>query len=318
MKNTRNWLTILILPLIFLSNSALAEFDNNRSAVCKKSAGDTIEVFSGENPFKQDADVSRTGDQCSEIPDAYRINIFKFGTCKTDPFTSNDFSSCSYFMDSTTSVPHTIVGVGAPTKLAVTGAIPAGNYAYAFMILSNSLEVKHEQTYDTSMYSNPDGEGITQGTTCWSINYTTTYGGFDPTLRNNGTVLSTGIECGSSSDARADFTKEIFDSMGEGHPEAFVASDDDSFTLPSGDSMRAKLLQSDNVTTATGYANAERIFVRIAFAREKVVKEFSNIEVQFKLTDAVSVDSGWDPDNSRQYIVKMGADPFQMDIVVTP
>ena len=79
MKNTRNWLTILILPLIFLSNSALAEFDYNLSAVCKKSAGDTIEVFSGENPFKQSADVSRTGDQCSEIPDAYRINIFKFG-----------------------------------------------------------------------------------------------------------------------------------------------------------------------------------------------------------------------------------------------
>ena len=60
MKNTRNWLTILILPLIFLSNSALAEFDYNLSAVCKKSAGDTIEVFSGENPFKQSADVSRT------------------------------------------------------------------------------------------------------------------------------------------------------------------------------------------------------------------------------------------------------------------
>ena len=54
------------------------------------------------------------------------------------------------------------------------------------------------------------------GTTCWSIDYTTTYGGFDPALRDKGSVSSTGIKCGAAEDAAPAFTKEIFDSMGEG------------------------------------------------------------------------------------------------------
>ena len=79
--------------------------------------------------------------------------------------------------------------------------------------------------------------------------------------------------------------------------------------------MRAKLLQDDNASIATGFANAKRIFVRIDFATDKVVTASSKFEIKFKLTDAVSVDSGYDGGN--QYIVKMGADPFQVDVVVT-
>tara|TARA_B110000503_G_scaffold9287_1_gene12628 strand:- start:3768 stop:4745 length:978 start_codon:yes stop_codon:yes gene_type:complete len=324
MKNTRNWLMILILPFIFASSSALAVFDDNISGVCEKSSGSIIKVYPGlgspvnSNPFKQAANTSNDGDQCSEIPDAYRINIYKFGTCTADPFTANDFSTCSYFINSDTPVIHTIEGVGAPTPLVTTGVVAPGTYGYGFMILSNSLEVKHTQTYDTAMYSNPDGGGIEQGTTCWSIDYTTTYGGFDPALRDKGSVSSTGIKCGAPESAAPAFTKEIFDSMGGGvSEEPFLATDAVSHTLPSGDSMRAKLLQADNLTTATGYGNAQRIFARIDFAADKVVTASSSFEIKFKLTDAVSVDSGYDSDNNRQYIVKMGADPFQVDVVVT-
>jgi len=315
MTNTRNWLMILILPFIFASSSALAVFDDSISHVCEKSSGSTIRVYAGTLPFKQAADTNNYGDQCSEIPDAYRINIYKFGTCTADPFVANDFSTCSYFIDSETPVVHTIEGVGVPAPLATTGVIAPGTYGYGFMILNNSLEVKHTQTYDTYMFSNPAGGGVVSGPTCWSIDYTTSYGGFDPALREKGSTSSTGIECGAPGTEAPAFTKEIFDSMGEGHPADFLATDATSHTLPSGDSMKAKLLQDDNKSVATGFGNAKRIFAVIDFATDKVVTASSKFEIKFKLTDAVSVDSGYDGGN--QYIVKMGADPFQVDVVVT-
>ena len=320
-------LLILILSLfIFVSSFALAEFNDNLSGVCEKSSGSIIKVYqglgspapAGSSPFKQAADTSNDGSYCNEIPDAYRINIYKFGTCTADPFAANDFSTCSYFIDSETPVVHTIQGVGVAAPLATTSVIAPGTYGYGFMILNNSLEVKHTQTFDTAMFSNPDGGGIVSGTTCWSIAYTTTYGGFDPALRNKGKVGSTGIECGAAADAAPAFTKEIFDSLGEGFgEEAFTATDATSYTQPSGDVMRAKLLQDDNASIATGFANAKRIFLRVDFATDKVVTASSNFEINFKLTDAVAIDTGYDVGAERQYIIKLGADPFQVDLVVT-
>jgi hypothetical protein len=75
------------------------------------------------------------------------------------------------------------------------------------------------------------------------------------------------------------------------------------------------LLTQDNETTSPSAADAARIFARIDFANDKVVTESSSFEIKFKLTDAVSLDSGWNGFNN--FMVKMGADPFQVEIVVT-
>lgn len=313
MKNIHNCLITLMLSIIFYSSSALAVFDENLNQACEKD-GSAIKVYNGANPFKQAADINNVGDQCSEIPDAYRINIYKFGTCTADPFATNDFSTCEYFINSDdTPVVHTIKGVGSPQSLATTGSIAPGTYPYGFMILSNSLEVKHTQTYDTAMISNPNGNGETTGSTCWSIDYTTTYGNLLLAYSGKGTIADTGIECGSANAAAPAFTKEIFDTMGD---ESYVSTDPGEFTLPSGDTMRAKLLTSDNKTTSPSAANAARIFARINFANDKVVTESSSFEIKFKLTDAVSLDSAYDALSNKQYMVKMGADPFQVEVVV--
>ena len=304
---------ILILPFIFASSSALAEFSDDYSHACEKSSGDIIMVYpTPAAPFRQAEAPGLDGDQCSEIPDAYRINIYKFGACKQDPFISKDFSTCEYFIDSPTPVVHTIIGIGSPQPLATTGSIAPGTYSYGFMILSNSLEVKHKQTYDTAMNSIPNGTAVKTGTTCWSIDYTTTFGGLLPLHAGKGTTTNTGIECGLANNAQPEFSKEIFDTMGDG---AYVAIDPGEFTLPSGDKMRAMLLTQDNETTSPSAADAARIFARIDFANDKVVTESSSFEIKFKLTDAVSIDSGWDGANN--FMVKMGADPFQVEIVVT-
>ena len=304
-----------MLPIVFYSSSALAVFDENLNRACEKSSGSTIKVYPGANPFRQAENVNNDGDQCSEIPDAYRINIYKFGTCTADPFVANDFSTCEYFINSdNTPVVHTIVGVGSPQPLATTGSIAPGTYPYGFMILDNSLEVKHTQTYDNAMYSNPNGGGETSGTTCWSINYTTTFGSEIPAYSTKGTIADTGIECGVANAAAPAFTKEIFDTMGDG---SFVSTSPGEFTLPSGNTMRAKLLKSDNKSIATSGVDAARIFARINFANDKVVTESSSFEIKFKITDAVSLDSAYDAGTLKQHMVKMGADPFQVEVVVT-
>ena len=301
-----------MLSIIFYSSSTLASFDENLNQACEKD-GSAIKVYGGAEPFKQAADTLKLGDQCSEIPDAYRINIYKFGTCTSDPFATNDFSTCEYFINSDdTPVVHTILGIGSPQPLATIGSIAPGTYSYGFMILSNSLEVKHTQTYDTGMSSAPNGTAVKTGTTCWSIDYTTTFGGLLPLYAGRGTTANTGIECGLASDAQPEFTKEIFDTMGDG---GYLATDPGEFTLPSGDTMRAKLLTQDNKTTSPSAADAARIFARINFANDKVVTESSSFEIKFKLTDAVSLDSGWD--GADNFMVKMGADPFQVEVVVT-
>ena len=314
MTNTRNRLMILILPFIFASSSALADFSDDYSHACEKSIGDIIKVYpTPAAPFRQAEATARDGDQCSEIPDAYRISIYKFGTCTEDPFATRDFSTCSYFIDSNdTPVTHIIEGVGVRKPLAMTGVIAPGTYGYGFMILSNSLEIKHTQTYSADMRSNPNGNGEFSGPTCWSIDYTTTFGSEIPAYETKGRYDDTGIKCGATVDALPEFTKEIFDTMGDG---SFLATEPGEFTLPSGDKMRAKLLESDNTTEATSAAGAARIFARINFATDKVVTASSQFEIKFKLTDAVSVDS--DHNGGNPYIVKMGADPFQVDVVVT-
>jgi len=303
-----------MLPIVFYSSSALAVFDENLNRACEKSSGSTIKVYPGANPFRQAENINNDGDQCSEVPDAYRINIYKFGTCAADPFAANDFSTCSYFIDSETPVAHTIQGVGVAAPLATTGSIAPGTYPYGFMILDNSLEVKHTQTYDSALYSNPNGGGETFGTTCWSINYTTTFGSEIPFYSTKGTIADTGIECGAANAAAPAFTKEIFDTMGDG---SFVSTGPGEFTLPSGNTMRAKLLKSDNKSIATSGLDAARIFARINFANDKIVTESSSFEIKFKITDAVSLDSAYDTGTLKQHMVKMGADPFQVEVVVT-
>ena len=46
-----------------------------------------------------------------------------------------------------------------------------------------------------------------------------------------------------------------------------------------------------------------------------VLPKFNNRKIKIKLTDAVSVDTGYS--SSKLYAVKMGADPVQVDVVIS-
>lgn len=314
MKNKLG-LVILVMPLIFLSSLTVAEIDGP----CEKTSGEIIRVYSplnSDNHTFKSIDGSQAGDQCSEIPDAYRVTLYRFGLCKANPFTANDFSSCEYYVDSDAGVTHTITGgVGIKSPLPITSTPTPGTYNYIVMLLSNTFNIKHTQEFSGTVYSNPNGDGEVSGTTCWSVAHTTAYGNFGSDYDSKGTSSNGGIQCGSADNAAPAFTTEIFDTLGEGEgTEAFRAVNSGSMEV-GGNAMFAKLLQSDNETTASAYTNAERMLVVIDTAAPKVLLPTSQVEIKIKLTDAISVDTSYA--SSKIYAVKMGADPVQVDVVIS-
>ena len=304
---------IMLMTILSLSASFVSA---QSTQACTKSSGTTIKIESAasSNPFKTLS--ARATDACAEIPDNYRINIFKFGLCTGNPMTANDFSSCSYIVNSDAAVTHNITGVGTGTALATNSTLASGTYGYMVIVLANKLEIKHTQTYDGTIYAKPNGGTETSGVKCWSLaDYGTSYGNWGTEFDLKGSSDSAGLTCGAADATQVNFgyTSETFDTMGEGEGEGAWTAEADIFAVDAG-SMDARLLQT-NETTATSHVNAAKLMAVVDFTANKVITPNSQIELKFKLTDAVSVDHS--KNGSKIYAVKLGADPFQVDFVVT-
>jgi hypothetical protein len=273
---------------------------------CERVDG-AIKIYEiGENPVK-DTD-GNSGDACKELPDNYKINIFRFGLCKTSPYNAtNNLDSCSFLVNSDTGVSHEIA---YPAKADVTtnSKMAIGSYDHMVLVLENKLGIKHTEEFDTAIF------GATgSGKKCWTIASTTAFAG-----QRSGVLQASpstpAMDCGDT--PAPAYSYEIFDSMGEGgESPVFKAEDDGGFEMGSG-TMRAKLLKSD-LTTATNFEDADRILVAIQLESSKSISEATTgFEIRFKMTDSVSVDLSYDGGSDRLYAVKNGADPFQIDLIV--
>ena len=67
------------------------------------------------------------------------------------------------------------------------------------------------------------------------------------------------------------------------------------------------------MTTATNADNGARML--ISLPNNATVTETSQFSMNFRLTDAVSIDLA--PDNGNIYALKNGADPFEVTLTVT-
>lgn len=311
-----NKLKLIILTTILSLSASIASAQSTES--CTKSSGTIIKIENGATtyPFKVSSGLNT--DACSEIPDNYRINIFKFGLCTANPMTANDFSSCSLLIDSDTAVTQVISGVGVGSALNTNKTIAPGTYGYLVTLMTNKLEIEHTQTYNGTIYAKPNGGTETSGVKCWSLaDYGTSFGNWGTEFDDKGSPDNSGLTCGDADATLVNhgYTSETFDTMGPGEGEgSWTAEIAEGFQQEAG-TMNGKLLQIDNATTATSYADAKRMLVVLDFTTDKVVTPNSKLELKFKLTDAVSVDHSLS--DSKIYAVKLGADPIQVDFVVT-
>jgi len=314
---------------------------------CAVNASGAIILASNGMPY--DADTSDAyRDSCNMIPDQYRVTIFKGGICTSDPYassgTSVDYESiCDLYFSDNTGKLITLTNQGDGTATASPSLVEDGinlgikTYTHAFMVLSNHLQIKHDQVYDFSGTSTASemrggGSSISTGTTCWTINRTSTFSNLDGTTgSNHGSVdLRTGEPsaaesstcCGSSvvtdeSDAcYFDYATEIIETFGEASGDWNVSNVTARWPYAAsslgGGNKAAILLQSDNETIATSMENGVRLFYTVALTDPLVITEnTSTFEIKFGLSESVSIDfsSTGDP---FLFNHKHGADPVDI------
>ena len=294
------------LVLVGLLISIVTVANAETETACERVDG-AIKIYEiSDNPVK-DTD-GNSGDSCKELPDNYKINIFRFGLCTASPYNAtNSLDSCSFLINSDTGVSHEIA-YPAAADVTTNSLMAIGSYDHMVLVLENKLGIKHTEQFDTAIY------GATgSGTQCWTIASTTAFA-----EQRSGTIEASpatpAMDCGDT--PAPAYSYEIFDSMGEGGDDpVFEAETDGAYDMPGG-TMRAKLLKSD-LTTATNFEDADRMLVAIQLKSSKTISESTaGFEIRFKMTDSVSVDLSYDEGADRLYAVKNGADPFQIDLIV--
>ena len=289
-----------------------------------------------------DADSGNIKDNCNEKPDEYRITFYKAGICKADIYDSTapknptTFPNCYNFFIDSDGKAITLRHDDASGAITQDGSLISGNlnfelgtYNYAYVIVDNQLEVKHEQTFSEAMQGYSEGGSYSSGVTCWSNGVVTTYTNATNAQRgyseddvksfgeDDSAKTSLAMTCGDTVDAAPVFNTEIIENMandpGDENSNFEANATSDYETIPgSSDKAGGKLLQTDDLTTATSHANAARIFYPIELASPLVVTpETSSFEMSFGVSGSVSVD--FTTDGSNKLInLKVGADPFTM------
>jgi hypothetical protein len=302
----------------------------------------TIATTGNNDGGVTDADSGNVKDNCNEKPDEYRITFYKAGICKADIYDSSaienptTFPNCyNFFVDSdgkAITLKHDDAS-GAITQdgslISGTLNFVPGTYNYAYVIVDNQLEVKHEQTFSEAMQGYSEGEAYSSGVTCWTNGVVTTFTNATNAQRghsadnvksygrDDAAKTSLALTCGDTDNASPIFNTEIIENMSDNpgnENENFSANVGAGYNEIDGTSDKAagKLLQTDDLTTATSHANAARIFYPIEFATPLIVTpETKSFEMSFGVSGSVSLDFTTD-DNNKLINLKAGADPFTM------
>lgn len=315
--NNKKQYTLAAASLILLSNIITYE----AKASCDK-VGDVITYDIGGTPVR---DSGIPTDSCSDIPDAYQITFFKIAVCKKDPsagaviggFPNFDLAGCSFIYGKGADIPLTHeITVPASAALA-TGpfSLKPDDYSFMAMTFSNKLGMKNTATFSEDVR----GFGGTTGTTCFTSGGLTTFHNESVTT-GHGVSLPGGVKtitCGAKSDAAPVFNFEVITHLGGKNDSCtdFTPGDAGEFdngsisgAAPGGrGAFTARVLKTDG-TYADGCANSTQILWVISFADRKSITPTSTYRLDFKLTDAVSIDFD---SSDKGSIQKMGNDPPQ-------
>ena len=318
-----NKLTILLglfLVSAFFTTSANAECATTGAKI-------TIDTTDDDKPVN---DVGEDlGDSCTQTPNEYKMTFYKIGLCKADT-SFNDFSSCQYIVNDSAGVTHDVAYPSVGEMAIPKFTIDNGTYPYLAVVMTNKLGIKH-QFEGTSNVVGRSGTG----TFCW------TDGASGPGTFNNAAVMtysghglnsvaggSETLKCGTSVGAAA-FNYEIiniFNSANNNwcYTEGANATSGTSNFRANGDrgSMglmgngiaTVNLLQS-NDTYATTCQNGAKILWTTLLTTPYVITDESTFALNIKTVDGVSID--FDSGESTATILKVGANPPQLNLVVT-
>ena len=310
--------------IFFLLLSSIFISQNLKAAACDRDVDNQIEINS------TDKLPSNDDDGCNFPPNTYRITFFKGGLCTADPMGTAtgdiDLSSCFVFFDNDSGKDVDLVssstGTISPATLIEGGlALEINTYPYAFLILDNALQMKHVETFDSTITG-----ATATGQTCWTLNKTTsisdttnagTRNGVATAAVTDGTRGTYTLDCGSTSAAA--FQTEVIDTMGDDCSSNFSAimgttgwdtAEDSHSTATLKGIMGAKLLLSNN-SIASSCSDSKRIFYGIDFTNSLIINEnTSTFDLSFRTKEGMVME--FSKQGSATHFSKLGADPFQV------
>ena len=317
------------VSLVWLFFITMGIFTAHVQAACTTS-GDVITL----NAIAADTDgqtpVTDTSfganDQCSSVPDEYKLTFYKLALCTADP-SSNDLSSCSYMLEDSAGADHVISYPSEGTLDIPPFELPVGTYTHMAAVLSNKLGIKNTMQFSGDV----EGESSSTGVYCWTGTGAMTSFANEAVVTPHGTtVTGQTLTCGNlaATDAATKVfnyevivplaTDDVCSNLAPSNTFSTPGDPDTSgYTMPNGDIAKGRLLQATEIN-ATTCQNASKILWTIAMATPAVVTPLSEFTLNFKTVDAVSIDfSGGSAGNTIPDIQKVGADPIQVYLSVT-
>ena len=319
-----NKLTILLglfLVSAFFTTGANAECATTGTKI-------TIDTTDGGEPVdNQEGDG--LGDSCEQTPDSYKMTFYKIGLCTADT-SLNDLSSCQYIVNDAAGVTHDVAYPSVGEMAIPKFAIDIGTYPYLVVVMTNKLGIKH--SFETT--NNVIGRSGT-GKFCW------TDGASGPGTFNNAAAMTYAghsvnsvaggtktIQCGTEA-GTADFNYEIINIFNSANDNWCYTEDSDrtsgtsnfaangdrtAMGLMANGQATVSLLQS-NDTYATTCQNGAKILWTTLLTTPYVVTNNSTFALNIKTVEGVSID--FDGENSAPTVYKVGANPPQLNLVIT-
>ena len=309
----------LLLSLLFITKA---------NATCEMT-GDALNTSNGVGTPVNDVGDVGIGDACNYVPDTYQVEFYRMSLCTSNPDVAGeaqpDLSSCVDMLAETGATTQVNIVGTTETSLDVPDfTIPAGTYPYMVARLSARLGIKHAFEATTPV-AWANGSVQDPGTYCWTVNNVLT--GID-NANGQSTPFGTTVDAGSADQSNMQCSNTSTDvSNAEFSYEVVYVNDDSgcgSFDSSDGDRADAgnvgngaaisRMMQSAT-TSATSCANTNSILWTIALTTPLVVTETSNFVMNFRTTDAVSIDFNGGA-SVNPLIVKVGADPIQAYLTV--
>jgi len=314
--------------VLFISLLLSMLFITKANATCEMT-GDALNTSNGVGTPVNDVGDAGIGDACNYVPDTYQVEFYRMSLCTSNPDVAGeaqpDLSSCVDMLSETSATTQVNIVGTTETSLDVPDfTIPAGTYPYMVARLSARLGIKH--TFEaTTPVAWANGSVQDPGTYCWTVNNVLT--GID-NANGQSTPFGTTVDAGSADQSNMQCSNTSTDvSNAEFSYEVVYVNDDSgcgSFDSSDGDradggnvgngAAISRMMQSAT-TSATSCANTNSILWTIALTTPLVVTETSNFVMNFRTTDAVSIDFNGGA-SVNPLIVKVGADPIQAYLTV--
>jgi hypothetical protein len=314
--------------VLFISLLISILFITKANATCEMT-GEALNTSNGVGTPVNDVGDMGVGDACNYVPDTYQVEFYRMSLCTSNPDVAGeaqpDLSSCVDMLAETGETTQVNIVGTTETSLDVPDfTIPAGTYPYMVARLSARLGIRHAFEATTPV-AWANGSVQDPGTYCWTVNNVLT--GID-NASSQSTPFGTTVDAGSADQSNmqcsntstdvnnAEFSYEVVyvnDDSGCGGFDASDGDRADAGNVGNGEGI-SRMMQSAT-TSATSCANTNSILWTIDLTTPLVVTETSNFVMNFRTTDAVSIDfNGGASDNP--LIVKVGADPIQAYLTV--